>query len=777
MPDPELQQALERHFGFSAFREGQAEVIRSVLAGRDTLAVMPTGGGKSLCYQLPAVLCRGVTLVISPLIALMQDQVDALGALPGVAPPRSATESTRRSAPESRAGAAPAAAEPPVSGRFPATYINSTLDPRERDVRLRGLAAGRYRLVYVAPERFRSPRFLEALSRVHVWLFAVDEAHCVSMWGHDFRPDYLQLGRAVAALGRPQVLALTATATPEVREDIIAQLDLGRAPRREPAVVVRGFGRPNLTLAVRRVSGRREKARRLAEILGEHENGIVYCATRRNVEWVAAELAAQGRSCAAYHAGLPTELRREVQERFVSGALDVVVATNAFGMGIDRANVRSLTHFDVPGSLEAYYQEAGRAGRDGAPAHCELLFNHADVRTQEFFIEGSNPARELVLRLAARVREAPLGGFTTAELAQAVGGGRRVNEMAVSTALGSLERWGAVARGGDLPDQWMAGSSPDAPTAEDLALLEHKAERDRARLRRLLRYVQSTECRHATILRYFGDPQADGVCGSRCDRCLARSAGQRLGRAPTETQWEEIQKVLSAVARLRGRYGRARVIQLLAGSRDQKLLQARLDRLPTYGALRGTPQRYLRALLDALEEADCVRSVGTDYPTLALTERGQQVMRREQEVRLNLSPAVSAGPAPRAAAPGSKSAGTAGAAGPPDPVDPVDPVDPADPADPVDPVDPVDPADLADSPPVDPALFERLRTWRMEQARDRGLPAYVVFHDATLRRIATVRPLDEAALLAIKGVGPAKVETYGPSLLGLLREDEEGGAS
>jgi ATP-dependent DNA helicase RecQ len=429
-------------------------------------------------------------------------------------------------------------------------------------------------------------------------------------------------------------------------------------------------------------------------------------------------------------------------------------------MGIDRADVRSLTHFDVPGSLEAYYQEAGRAGRDGAPAHCELLFNHADVRTQEFFIEGSNPARELVVRLAARVREAPLGGLTTAELAQAVGDGRRVNEMAVSTALGSLERWGAVARAGDPPEQWVAGSRPDAPTAEDLALLEHKAERDRARLRRLLRYVQSTECRHATILRYFGDPQADGVCGSRCDRCLARSAGQRLGRAPTEREWEEIQKVLSAVARLRGRYGRARVIQLLAGSRDQKLLQARLDRLPTYGALRGTPQRYLRALLDALEEAECVRSVGTDYPTLALTERGQQVMRREQEIRLNLPAAASAGPAARAAASGSRRAGTRTAAGP------------AGPGAPADPGDSGDSGDSGDLPPVDPALFERLRTWRLEQARERGLPAYVVFHDATLRRIAAERPRDEAALLAIKGVGPAKVEAYGASLLGLLEVDE-----
>jgi ATP-dependent DNA helicase RecQ len=770
-----IQQALESHFGFSSFREGQAEVIHEVLAGRDTLAVMPTGGGKSLCYQLPALLRDGVTLVISPLIALMHDQVEAMAALgsglgpeplpgPGPVVSDTAAAATPAESPgppdppgqafsDSTAGALGRA---PSTGAAAATYINSTLSPRELDARLRGLAAGRYRLVFVAPERFRSPRFLEALRRVQVWLFAVDEAHCVSMWGHDFRPDYLQLGRALRALGEPQVLALTATATPEVRKDIITQLGLGQAPRVEPAVVVRGFGRPGLTLVVRRVAGRKEKTARLTEILDAHGSGIVYCATRRNVEWVAAELAAQGRRGAGYHAGLPAEVRRRVQERFVAGELDVVAATNAFGMGIDRADVRSLTHWDVPGSLEAYYQEAGRAGRDGAPAHCELLFNQADVRTQEFFIEGSNPPPELVCALAAVVRAAGPTGLSVEALLSQVdsGGGRRVDQMAVSTALGTLERWGALARGGDPPERWLPGTRPESPTGEELDLLRLKAARDRARLQRLLRYVQTTACRHATILRYFGDPDAEGVCGNRCDRCLSRGAGRRLGRPPTEAQWVEVQKVLSAVARLRGRFGRSRVIQLLAGSRDRKVLEARLDHLPTYGSLRGTSQARIRGLLDALEDAGCVCTVGTDYPKVQLTEQGRRVMRREAEVWLDL-PAPADTPLRNArpsrgetstgrpeGSPGSRRAEQTGKT----------------------------PASAQDEGPVDAALFDRLRAWRLEQARARGVPAYVVFHDATLRRIAHQRPADEAALLSIKGVGPAKVEAYGASLLTLLFE-------
>ena len=704
MSDPALLRALQRHFGFPAFRQGQADVIEHVLAGRDCLAVMPTGGGKSLCYQLPALLRPSVTLVVSPLIALMKDQVDALQAL-----------------------------------GLPATFINSSLAPGEQQERLRGIAAGRYRLVYAAPERFRSPRFLQALGRVAVWLFAVDEAHCVSMWGHDFRPDYLQLARARRALGEPQVLALTATATPEVREDIAHQLALGGAPEREPAVVVRGFARPGLDLSVTPVTGRADKVARLLSLCETQATGIVYCATRRNVEDVATDLAARGIRCAPYHAGLPDEVRRDVQERFVSGALDWVAATNAFGMGIDRADVRAIVHWDVPGSLEAYYQEAGRAGRDGEPARCELLFNHADVRTQEFFLQGANPSLDLIVGLRQRVQRAGPQGIAKETLREAAAGARRGNDMAVSTALGLLERWGAIRRQEQDEQRLVPGPHPEAPDEAARRALADKARRDRARLQRLLRYVRSEGCRHATILRYFGDPEAEGVCGSHCDRCRARAPDARLGhRPPTAEEAALIHRALTAVASLRGRFGQARVAQVLAGSRDRLLRRARLDTLACYGSLRGTPQPRLRQLLTTLQEVGCLKTEGTDYPTIRLTDHGAAVLRGEAEVRLP--------PAPGASTPGSEPARPGrervqrSAAG-------------------------------AGDTPLSAAAqtrFETLRAWRLEQARAQGVPAYRVFPDATLRRIARENPRTEAELLAVKGVGPARLRDYGQAVLRLI---------
>ncbi len=339
--------ALKTYFNFESFRKGQEAIIRAVLRGEDTLAVLPTGGGKSLCFQLPALMRPGLTLVVSPLIALMQDQVDGLN-----------------------------------QNGIPATFVNSSLGWSEMHRRL--VDMGRHRLVYVAPERFKSRWFLSSLRRTGVSLFVVDEAHCISMWGHDFRPDYLLLKDILKLLGRPQVMACTATATPEVRGDIARQLGM-----REPAVIVRGFARENLTLAVRRTRTHAEKLARALQILREYPTGIIYCSTRVNVDNVSAKLKSAGVSCVAYHGGMEDQKRRRSQDLFIRGEVPVAVATNAFGMGIDRPDLRAIIHWDVPGSIEAYYQEAGRAGRDGRPARCELLFNHADVRTQEFFIQES----------------------------------------------------------------------------------------------------------------------------------------------------------------------------------------------------------------------------------------------------------------------------------------------------------------------------------------------------------------------------------------------------
>ena len=349
---PELaKQTLRQAFGFEEFLDGQAGIVEQILASRDGLVVMPTGGGKSLCYQLPALCLEGVTVVVSPLIALMKDQVDGL-AEKGLA----------------------------------ATLINSTLSHSEQRDRIGRMLKGEYKLVYVAPERFRAEGFVSAMRGVKVGLLAIDEAHCLSQWGHDFRPDYLRLGEARKSLGDPQCVAFTATATPVVRGDIVKVLKL-----QDPFQIVTGFERANLSFNISPVETKAAKFRRTREILKEHRTGIIYCATRKRVEEVAETLHSWGVSCVGYHGGMTEEEREETQNHFIRREVDVAVATNAFGMGIDRPDVRFVIHFEVPGSVEAYYQEAGRAGRDGEAAYCDLLWNYADTRTQEFFLEGANP--------------------------------------------------------------------------------------------------------------------------------------------------------------------------------------------------------------------------------------------------------------------------------------------------------------------------------------------------------------------------------------------------
>ena len=441
------------HFGLQAFRPGQREVIEAVLAGQDCLVIMPTGGGKSLCYQLPSVARHGTTLVISPLIALMKDQVDAL-----------------------------------TARGLKATFINSSLGMEESRARLEGMSAGEYDLVYIAPERLRNKTFQEAVTATKIQLLAVDEAHCISEWGHDFRPDYARIGQFRERLGNPQTIALTATATPIVRKDVVDLLQL-----REPQVFITGFARPNLHFEVRDLWSKALKLQELVDFLDETPGaGIIYGATRKRCEEIAEELTALKlkRKVKPYHAGLDPDRRRTVQDEFMSGQVPVIVATNAFGMGIDKADLRFVVHFDMPGSLEAYYQEAGRAGRDGLQSHCLLLFNERDRDLQEWFIENSYPPRETIEKVYNFLRkiDADPIQFTLQEVKEMLG--LDTSNEGVAACEKILEKAGALERLDTRQNMASVRLSSDLPTLVDL--LSPDAKTQRKVLRTLERIVGDT---------------------------------------------------------------------------------------------------------------------------------------------------------------------------------------------------------------------------------------------------------------------------------------------
>lgn len=692
------RQLLEKHFGFREFLEGQDHVIETILAGHDAVVVMPTGGGKSLCYQFPALALDGITIVVSPLIALMKDQVDAL-----------------------------------AEKQIPATFINSSLSQTEIDARTSGMQHGDYRLVYVAPERFKSERFTRVLEPLSIALFAVDEAHCISQWGHDFRPDYVRLKWVLKQLGQPQVVALTATATPEVRADIVEQLSLGKFGRQEPHVFVSGFARHNLTLAVANVKSKAAKLKRCIETIRQYKTGIVYCATRKHVEQVASELAVP---CIAYHGAMTPEQRDKAQTKFMNGDCDVAVATNAFGMGIDRADLRFVIHYDIPGSVEAYYQEAGRAGRDGEPAWCEMLFNYADVRTQEFFIEGANPTREIINGLyhaLTRLRESGPITMSIANIAEQVPAVK--NEMAVGSALFQLERAGFITRDYESGNRtYTTRVAEPAKPFEELAIdferLDAKRQRDLGKLQKIIAYADHRGCRHNFILDYFGDAEASLYC-TVCDNCFNKT-GKNATRLPTGEETISIQKALSCVARVNGRFGRARLAQTLIGSRSKEVLDARLDQLSTYGLLAEKGSDYVWALLDALIRGGCISICGDRYPTLSLTSLGREVMLKQKTIPLLL-------PVAEAGAPASKSAAR---------------VPPAPPG--------ARPAEY------DGAIFEALKKWRREKSEQMGVPAYVIFPDKTLQELARVLPELPADLLLVRGIGPAKAQRFGNEALEVI---------
>ncbi|HEX5726376.1 MAG TPA: ATP-dependent DNA helicase RecQ [Longimicrobiaceae bacterium] len=766
------REALRRHWGYPDFRPGQDRAVGNVLAGGDSLTIMPTGGGKSLCYQVPALLLPGTTLVVSPLISLMKDQVDALQAV-----------------------------------GLPATFVNSSLSAGEMSARLDAAARGAFKLVYVAPERFDSESFQRRLAQLSVSLLAVDEAHCVSEWGHDFRPSYLRLGEVRERLGRPPIAALTATATEEVRRDIVRQLGL-----RDAAVLVTGFDRRNLVWYVLQAKNDSEKDRLLGKLLrGRDGSAIVYAATRRTVDDLTAHLGALGVPTVGYHAGLPDRDRKRVQERFMSGETRVVVATNAFGMGIDKRDVRIVVHYHLPGNLEAYYQEAGRAGRDGEPADCVLLHAYQDRFTQEFFIEQSHPPRAAVeevlqgLRRGADaagvcslsprdladtlahvkgerqaasavrvleqhglVRQSPRGMGPAVRLRLLAAPGRisaelgsRPEELAFLRALWKLGGGEAVYRGAEL--EWgrlarAAGGRPAAAAlldalqregfvewqpssgegvwvldratplprlAVDWRGVEERKRRELAKLQQMQRYAYTEQCRRGFVLRYFGDPAAMTACGA-CDNCLGINEGAKP-RSRFSAGGEP------APRRREGRAGRED-----GGAPDEALYRRLRELRRALAAKHDVPA--FTVLTDAALRALAERRPTTAEEALRVPGVGRRTLERWGRPLLDLLRQHAGEPplegelevVPEAR-------GKRSAVAPP-------------------------------PTPEQARLYQRLRALRTALAKEAELPAFCVFNDRTLVELARERPTTEPELLRVPGVGPAKAEKYGAAFLEVLRE-------
>lgn len=595
-----LRTVLREVWGFDGFRPLQEEAMAAILERRDSLVVLPTGGGKSLCFQAPALVEEnGLGLVVSPLIALMKDQVDALR-----------------------------------GAGVEAACFHSALDAEARAEVLRGLRARRYRLLYVAPERLvgeGGESFRRLLGDTGVRFVAIDEAHCISQWGHDFRPEYRRLRTLREEWAEVSLHAFTATATPRVRRDILDQLGL-----REPRVLVGSFDRPNLLYRVRR---RADGRRQVLDAVRRHagEAGIVYSIARREVEELAEFLRGEGISALPYHAGLDDATRHRNQEAFAEERVDVVVATVAFGMGIDRSNVRYVIHAAAPRSLENYQQESGRAGRDGLEAECLLLYSPAD------FLKW-----------------------------------RRILELS-----------------GELREE----------AQEQMRLME--------------RYAQSTACRHKALVAHFGQAYESPSCGA-CDRCLGELEAIDEPRVMA-------QKILSCVLRVRESFGAGHVVDILRGRLTDKVRERGHAELSTFGLLLGLGHDEVHGFVEQLVEQGFLARDGDRLPVLRVTPEGRRLLRGELDCELVHQPR----PEPRGRKPKPR-------------------------------------RDGASWEGVDSELFERLRAERLEIARERGVPPYVVCHDTTLRDLARIRPRDQTELLTVHGIGARKAADLGPRFLAVI---------
>ncbi len=587
--------ALHEYFGFDAFRPGQEQAVRAATGppARDVLVVMPTGAGKSLCYQLPALMRDDLTLVVSPLVSLMQDQVDALAV---AAPGRAALVNSQNLAADNRAA-------------------------------LERAASGELRLLYVAPERFSSAPFLEAMRATKIGLFVVDEAHCVSQWGHDFRPDYFRLADAARWLRAEAIIASTATATPQVARDIATRLGL-----RDPVLVSTGFDRPNLSFGVVPCTSTQVKHRHIAAALSADgaTPAIVYAGTRAGAEKLADRLSgALDGAVGVYHAGLGREQRSEVQRRFMDGRLDVVVATNAFGMGIDKADVRTVCHESVPGSVEAYYQEAGRAGRDGRPARALLFAEGRDKGLHVFFIQRGEIGDEAIATIARRLQMRAQDGrydLGADELA-AVLDSRGEGAEQVRAVIGHLARAGVVRPAPSSPDRVRGRIEAPFDSRARAACRSSAGDAQRARwsqYRAVWAFVEGSACRRETILRHFGDrsapaPMAGVPCCDVCDAgwVPAVPAGRSRARGGAARAPGELDDaIISVVETANPAVGRTRTVEILRGGRSKALVKSGHDGLPAYATFDHLTAAQVLGRVDELIDAGRLRSTGGAYPKL-----------------------------------------------------------------------------------------------------------------------------------------------------------------
>ncbi len=620
---PDLDRALHQVFGFSEFRALQQEAVGAAVAGRDVLVVMPTGAGKSLCFQLPAAISPGVTVVVSPLVALMRDQVEAL--------------KTRT-----------------AFAQLGCAYINSLQAPDEQREILEQLRAGLLRLVYIAPERFRSGAFLEALRSVPIARFVVDEAHCISEWGHDFRPDYLTLKPVVESLGSPPLMAVTATATLRVQQSIVDNLGM-----REPQRFIGGFNRPNLHFAAHRCKSETERQEKLLRALPKLSamggSGLIYVSTRKQCEEVAAlatrALATVGKAAAPYHAGMDASVRNTLQSRWLNGQTQVLVATNAFGMGIDKPDVRFVVHYGYPDSLESYYQEAGRAGRDGRKSRCVILHHFADRRTREWFIDNDaltpddvqSAHRQICVHESGALARMPKSWWM-----QTLGW----NEVKARLAMGEMERAGVLRRAGETGDETVLHIARRDFLPAALGRIRTDLERQRderyRRLDEMTAYCKTTLCRRRTTLAYFGDlerPQTDGFCCDNCDRPAPTAAEAAVAAAsvpvsrrdrapmPLRVDGADVHSLLQGLDALWPKVGKARLNKLLRGSGAKDVQRFKAENCPLFGVLRSCSQTQADDFLERLIELGLLHQADEDeYFVCTVTTAGREAWQGKSAV-------------------------------------------------------------------------------------------------------------------------------------------------